>query len=261
MRTFHFAVIYNDLRQYQGFLQSLHEAGFTESNTRLTGYDNTNGNRHEPFSCINLAIQATTEPYLVFCHQDIRFDRGEGYPELVRCLKELTQLDTSWVVAGNAGVNFKFQTVIRITDPNQSPNWRGPFPQRVMSLDENLLIFNIRQGPRASTQLAGFHFYGTDVCLNAIKDHKVAYVINFHITHLSGGSFGAEFWRMRSLFELLWSARFSYAFVRTVTGQTLCLSRVRWLRLFGSSKWVSKLFTRLFFYHGLKSEPKNECLN
>ncbi len=61
-------------------------------------------------------------------------------------------------------------------------------PRRVISLDENLLAFSRPRFPPVTPGLTGFHWYGTDLCLNAIVAGNTAHLIDFPVTHLSPGS-------------------------------------------------------------------------
>src|SRR2546423_9119907 len=89
---------------YDEMRESFEQAGFTEEKCRYTLFDNTEGNRHEPYAAINAALDEGDEPYLVFCHQDVRADRGDGYQELLAAIRSLDSERPEWAVAGNAGV-------------------------------------------------------------------------------------------------------------------------------------------------------------
>ena len=245
MMNFHIATIYNQKEQYTALLETLVKAGFTELNSRFSGFDNTVANRFDPYHTINEVLDASGEEYVIFCHQDVRFDQGDGYDTLKHRLSELDRNDGTWAVAGNAGVNSKYKIVVRITDPNHSPNWSGKFPQQVFSLDENLLIFNKGTQARCTPSLSGFHFYGPDICLSAQQNGNSCYVIDYHISHLSGGTFSEDFRLSLERFKTYWSSQFTFRLIKTVTNRTLCLSRNPLLRLIGSWRWVQKVLIKL----------------
>jgi hypothetical protein len=249
MKMFHICTIANNRAQYQNLLDSLTESGFSSQNSRITLFDNFNKNQFEPFSAINQVLQETTEPYILFCHQDILFNKGDGYKNLLAQLEGLTKLDPKWSVAGNAGVNEKFKYVIKISDANQSYNWRGSFPQKVFSLDENFLVMNVKNRSRCSSELTGFHLYGSDICLHSIKNGNTNYVIDFHITHLSGGDTGQEFIYCLEKFYQLWNKEFNFCLHKTITGKETCFSRHNWARKLGSLKLIKKpmLFVNRFY--------------
>lgn len=73
----------------------------------------------------------------------------------------------------------------------------GPFPKRVESLDECLLIFPRHRMPQPSVTLSGFHFFATDLCLQAELAGRVAYVINFHVFHYGTARKDNSYHRLR----------------------------------------------------------------
>lgn len=236
MKLFHICTISNDLNQYQKMKASFLDAGFDEDRCRYSLFDNSNANSFDPYETFNRIKSTTVEPYIIFCHQDILLNQEANISYLIDLLKQLEQIDPNWAIAGNAGVNNHYQLVIKITDPNHFPNWTGSFPQLVHSLDENFLVIKTSASVSCSGELRGFHFYATDLCLNAIRNGHSCYVINFHITHLSGGKSSAseDYCEIQDIFYEKWCNQFRFCYVRTVTGKTLCLSNSKTLRAIGS---------------------------
>jgi hypothetical protein len=241
MKQFHICTISNDLNQYQQLKQSLVDTGFTDERCRYSLFDNSQENFFDPYQTINQLKTNTIEPYILYCHQDVLFNRGDGYQQLMQRVLELNLLDVEWAVAGNAGTNSKFQFVVRIADDNNSPNWTGKFPQQVYSLDENFLIIKTQSKAFCSANLKGFHFYAPDLCLNAISNGHSCYVINFHLTHLSHTKLTQSFWICKAEFYNYWSTRFIFCYVKTVTGITMCLSKYSVLRFCGAIKLIRKM--------------------
>jgi hypothetical protein len=238
MKMFHVCTISNDLQQYEEMKSSLIAAGFNLDKCRYSLFDNSQKNQFDPYQTFNQIKFGTVEPYIIFCHQDIRMDRGNGIEHLLKLIKELDEYDNNWAIAGNAGINNQYQAVVKITDPNNTHNWNGYFPQSVHSLDENFLVIKTAADIASSTDLSGFHFYATDLCLNAIIKKHTCYVIDFHLTHLSGGNLGSVFWQAQSRFHDKWSDEFVFCYVQTITCVTMCLSRYKILRTIGSQKKV-----------------------
>ena len=93
--------------------------------------------------------------------------RGQDPLHCARRSNSWTRLDPQWVVAGTAGVTRRGRLVRRVV-------YRGSgltadrLPLSVVTLDENFLVFNRRNVPRCSPGLSGFHFYGSDVSMNAL---------------------------------------------------------------------------------------------
>ena len=223
MPTFHFFTLLTRLDQYDRMRESICAAGFDEENSAFTTLDNRAGNAHDPYRAIGEAVQTAQAPYVVFCHQDLLFDQGHGYDDLVRVLAELERRDPSWAVVGNAGLNSRFEHIRALTD-HAGEHLSGEKPGRVLSLDENFLVIKRASGLACSEGLSGFHIYATDLCLNAYRAGHSAYVVDFRVTHLGTSLDDAELTRLATDFERFWapalggaciqSPAFIYLFVR-----------------------------------------------
>jgi hypothetical protein len=230
MKLFHICTIANKLEQYEEMKQSFIKAGFDESRCQYSLFDNSKGNIYEPYNTFNTIRENTVEPYIIFCHQDVLMNQGHGFERLIKVLEELEQLDPKWAIAGNAGINKNYKLIAKITDPNSTPIWRYPFPQKVHSLDENFLVIKSSANIKCSLDLKGFHFYGTDLCLNAILNRQSCYVINFHLIHLSGGNFSQDYWDALKMFQDKWSNFFSFCYIKTPASPMILLSKYKLLR-------------------------------
>ena len=232
--------IFNSAEHYAAMRASFEQAGFAGS--RFLGFDNTAGNEHDPYRVVSQLVVDPPAPYIIFCHQDIRLDRGNGFDRLVEVIAEVSQRDSNWAVLGNAGSTDEFEYVLRITDPS-GEHKNGTLPARVHSLDENFLVIRADAGVGCSRELSGFHLYGTDLCLNARKAGKSCWAVDFHLTHLSSGDRGAALGAARERFEQRWSRETPFLFLRTPV-QEIFLSRSRLLRsLLGRPKVKSWLIS------------------
>ncbi|HEX6687805.1 MAG TPA: hypothetical protein VF085_03980 [Solirubrobacterales bacterium] len=205
MTVFRIATFVNDEEHYSAMRASFEASGFTAP---LARYTIETG---EPYAGITRLGQAV-EPYVLLVHQDVRCDRGDTASALQARLDELTESDSKWIVAGNAGRCLGSPTaehlapVRNISDPHGT-TWSPELPKKVVSLDENLLILRTAGKPRCSPELSGWHLYGPDVALNAALAGGSAYVVDFRVTHLSAGNPGgfivssrrfSEHWRSRA---------------------------------------------------------------
>lgn len=202
---FRIATFVNDEEQYGEMRASFEAAGFTAPLARFTIETG------EPYAGITRLGQAG-EPYVLLVHQDVRCDRGDTASALQTRLDELTENDSQWVVAGNAGRHLvppasKHLVPVRnISDPHGT-TWSSGLPKKVVSLDENLLILKTAGKPSCSPELSGWHLYGTDVALNAILTGGSAYVVDFRLTHLSAGNPGG-FVASSRRFSAHWRSRY-----------------------------------------------------
>lgn len=240
---FQICTITNNLTQYAEMKTSLVEAGFTEDKCCYEVFDNSAENRYDPYRTISRVLAETAEPYVIFCHQDILLDRGDGFGQLVSQLDNLSHLDPHWAIAGNAGAMEDLTFVIRITDP-YGVYHQGELPQKVCSLDENFFVINVASGLRCSEALNGFHLYATDLCLQAMQHDLSAYVIDFHLTHLSpGNTESAGFKHGLAQFCRHWNQFFLLCIIHTpCTSFTLSRSRVMRRLLYSAriSGWIKR---------------------
>ena len=191
------------------------QAGFTEEKCRYQVFDNSIENCYDPYQTITHVLATATEPYVLFCHQDVLLNKGVGFDHLVSQLDSLSRLDPQWAIAGNAGSAEDLAIVIKITDPNGVFD-TGNLPQKVCSLDENFLVLRTDAHLRCSEALSGFHLYASDLCLQAMRRGFSAYVIDFHLTHLSGGnSESADFKQSLTRFQQNWNPAFTLCLMNT----------------------------------------------
>lgn len=250
MKPFHICTIANNLGMYEAMKSSFIAAGFDESRCRYSLFDNSTENIYEPFSAFNSILSYTVEPYIIFCHQDILLNQGHGFKHLVSLIEEMDHLDPNWAVLGNAGVNNHYQNVAKITDPNSTPNWVGDFPQKVHSLDDNFFILKSTTGLSFSSELNGFHLCAPDLCLNAILRKYSCYVINFHLTHLSGGNIDQRFHDALSKFVKRWRREFRFCYIKVIYSPVIFLSNTPWLcSIIAHNRVVNKIIGWWLFCH------------
>ena len=204
----------SDESSYDEMLASFQSAGFSSDSgvfNRLSSRGRPG--EPEPYSTITGLIESVREPYFILCHQDVRIDPGNGVDDLTAQLAVLSAKDPLWAVAGNAGGSHQLRMVRRITDPHGGST-PDPLPARVQTLDENFLVVRSGTGLACSPGLHGFHLYGTDACMNARVLGFSAYVIDFHVHHLSGGKMDVDYDACRSRVLETWNPRFHACYVR-----------------------------------------------
>ena len=208
------ATMANDLAHLDALHRSLRAGGFDGADCEYMHIDNTSGEQICAYSGLNAMLNEAQGRYVILCHQDIRI-LTETRHELDMRLAELEERDPAWALAGNAGGVTAGRLAIRITDPHGANQHVGVLPQRVMSLDENLIIVRKEARIGFSNDLSGFHFYGADICLNADVQGWNAYVIDFHVAHLSAGKKDELFDEMEAAFRAKWSRALAPRWMQT----------------------------------------------
>jgi hypothetical protein len=209
------ATLVSNRTHYDAMLASFRAGGFEDSDCQYLFIDNTGPLQSDAYSGLNAALNAARAPIVILCHQDVRLI-DDDRKVLERRLTELAQIDSHWALAGNAGGVAPGKLALRITDPHGKDQRVGTFPAKVTSLDENFLI--VRRDARVgfSHDLTGFHFYGADICLHAAQMGYSAYVIDFHLQHLSpGNNKDRSFAEAEVQFRSKWSRAFTPRWIQT----------------------------------------------
>ena len=184
--SFRFSIctIVTDLEEYSTMRQSFETCGFTDGCEYVIA-DNTHGNMFDAYQAINRFIRESQGMYLIIVHQDVRCIDNKS--QLEKCLFNLSQIDDKWALCGNAGAIGYHRLVYHITNAGKIIK-HSNLPARVSSLDENLLIINMQSSITISSDISGFHLYGTDLCIIADFLGYSCYVIPFMVRHLSLGN-------------------------------------------------------------------------
>ncbi|NJS39439.1 MAG: hypothetical protein HC783_10925 [Rhodobacteraceae bacterium] len=210
---------------YRRMLRSYRDYGFTPENTEFIAIDNRGANLADGYQGARLALSQAMGRYLIFCHDDVELLQ-DNFDDLCQRLATLEALDPRWMVAGMAGGVFRQQA--SATGRNRvasrlSDRWGAgrrvcrPFPRQVESLDEMFLLMPRLRAPQSSIDLSGFHFFGTDLCLQAELAGGSAYVIDFHLFHHGTGHKGPDYWEQKARIEAKYRPYFPGRIVVTST--------------------------------------------
>ncbi len=179
--------------EYAAMRASFRDHGFSEQDTEFLIADNSHGNTLDAFAAYNAFLVEARAPHIILCHQDVLL-LDDNRASLDRLLADVERKDAFWALCGNAGVRDDGILALRITDPHRTDgNMGGPFPARVSTLDENFIVVRRAANLAVSRDLKGFHMYGADLCLIADILGWSAYVIDFHLHHISPGSVDASY--------------------------------------------------------------------
>jgi len=172
---------------YEKMTEKFISAGFTNDVANYVYVDNTKHNKYDGYEGVRRLIESTADDYIIICHEDV--EPIDTIVQLENCIAQLDTIDPQWAFCGNAGGIAMGKLAIRITDPKgKNRNIGGPFPRKVMNLDENFILTKRSTSLTPSRDLEGFHFYGTDLCLQGFLKGWNSYVIDFHLRHEGGAS-------------------------------------------------------------------------
>lgn len=200
---FSVGTLMTDPVQYQAMRESFGTRGFDATTAEFLLIDNTGSDQTGAYRGLNALIHAAHGDFVILCHQDVRL-LSDDRETLEQRLAELQARDPDWALAGNAGGIASGVLAQRITDPHGADRHTGNLPQRVMSLDENFIVLKRSARIGCSVDLDGFHFYGPDLCLNADIAGYSAWVIDFHLLHLSAGTKSTAFHAAEAAFRAKW---------------------------------------------------------
>jgi len=208
------ATLINDPSQYAAMRASFEAGGFTGADCEYLFIDNSKSNRACAYRGLDAMLSEARGSLVILCHQDVRL-LSDDRTTLDARLANLSQRDADWALAGNAGALAAGRLALRITDPHGANQHMGTLPARVMSLDENFIV--VRRSARVgfSRNLSGFHLYGADLCLNAAMAGYSAYVIDFHLAHLSAGNKSDAFAAAERAFRDKWNKALSPRWMQT----------------------------------------------
>jgi len=211
-RSYTIATLVTEPAQYEAMQQSFIDFGFRDC--EFLKIDNTGEQQTCAYNGLNHMLNQARGDAVILCHQDVRlFD--DSRMELDARLDELDRLDPSWAVAGNAGGVAPGQLALRITDPHGADQDIGDFPSRVSAVDENFIVVRGNARIGFSQNLSGFHFSAADICMMADAAGHSAYVIDFHLAHLSAGKKDASFDEMETAFREKWSGALGARWIQT----------------------------------------------
>lgn len=208
------ATLVSDRTQYDAMLATFEAKGFTSADCEYLFADNTSSEQCGAYAGLNALLNAARAPHVILCHQDVRLV-DDDRATLDARLEDLKQRDADWALAGNAGGIGPGKLALRISDPHGRNVRIGDLPARVATLDENFII--VRRDARIgfSRDLEGYHFYGADICLHAAHMGYHAYVIDFHLEHLSAGKKGTDFGAMEQAFQAKWARALAPRWLQT----------------------------------------------
>jgi hypothetical protein len=181
---FSICTMVTDMNEYQLMKDSFIGCGFN-NHVEFLIVDNSGHNNFNAYEAINAFLQQSKGKYIMMVHQDVRC--VDSFEHLMRCLSVMDDKDANWAVCGNAGGS-GYKKLHYYLNNNGDIRKTIKKPERVFSLDENLMIVKSSANLSVSADINDFHLYGTDICIIADFLGYSSYVIPFMVTHLSSGN-------------------------------------------------------------------------
>jgi len=182
--------------------------------SELLMIDNSSG-EWDCYSAIRYFVRVAQGDLIVIIHDDVEFGTLPA-SLLLDQIQEITIKDETAVLFGIAGISNKDQRGIgHFYDACGEQLWGGRYEDHVSSLDECFLVIKRGMGLIVSEGLNGYHFYGTDLCLNAMEAKLSCHVIDYPLIHKSAGSINENFFEARDRFGVHLENQGVDRFVRT----------------------------------------------
>lgn len=157
------------------------------ANAELIAIDNTK-NKYSAAQALNAGVKEAKNNIIVCCHQDIIFPENWA-DKLIKNIQKVKELSRNKMgIVGTAGVKDNGHKHGYMGDGKYG-HWNegGIRIGMVQTVDESCFAFEKSLGLRFDEQFNHFHFYGADLCLQALSIGKFNYGIDAEVTHLSGG--------------------------------------------------------------------------
>jgi hypothetical protein len=201
-------------QEYKEMLDTFLSAGFSPEKCEYLCIDNSQSNKLDAYEGLNRFLRQAQGEYIILCHQDILLN-NHTIIDLESRIQEMDVLDTNWGILSNAGgVNLKY-VAKHMTQIVGSSSFETNLPLKAQSIDENFILVKNSANLALSHDLHGFHMYGTDICLIAETLGFNAYIIDFHLTHKSGGNVDKSFDRIRNELMIKYRQAFRNRFIAT----------------------------------------------
>ena len=134
----------------------------------------------------NRLIDRCQTGVLVLAHQDVYLPRGWDVG-LVRAIERIESLGKPWGVLGVIGKSADGTLLGAVWSNGLQSHigTRSNDMQSAVSIDEMIIVLNLRAGLRFDEHLPGFHLYGTDIVQECHRTGHDAYVLSLPAVHNS----------------------------------------------------------------------------
>lgn len=188
--------------------------------------------RNHPSAALayNQPIREANTDVIILIHQDVYLPPG-WFAKLRQTIQFLNTYNRNWAVLGVWGVKSDGEASGLVYCNGLARVLGAPFtdPVEVRTLDEVVLILNTRTGLTFDENLPGYHFYGTDICLQAVRQGFRSYSISTFCVHNTNGLtlLPYDFWRNYMIMRHKWQYELPITTPCT-TITRFCVPMVHW---------------------------------
>ncbi len=154
---------------------------------------------------LNRGIEKAIADWVVCAHQDIEFAAGWW----ARVQDQITEWERRTArrpaVIGLVAVNERGSFRGSISDPAGFGKW-GPLPDRVLCVDEHVIVIRRDSRMRFDADTPGFHCYGADLALEARRRGLDVIAVDAPVTHFSTGVIDDSFDRCAAWLLTKWGS-------------------------------------------------------
>ena len=149
---------------------------------------------------LNEGLDKAKNDLCVLVHQDVIFPAGW----VIMLQDAIRGLDFG--VCGVWGLTMDGVFAGNVIEPRG--HWKqGELPVEAQSVDELIMIMRKSSGLRFDEVMDDWHFYGPDLCLEAIKRELKIYIIDTPVEHLSMGVINDGFYRAKGILADKWRGK------------------------------------------------------
>ena len=198
--TFSICTLVKDWKRYGTLKESLFYNGFINDKDEVLTIDNAEITKFDCYKGVNHFLKQSVKDFTIIIHDDVVFLKTRD--QLIYQIEKITKTDPRAKVFGVVGTGQdKLHGSGHFFSLQGEEYWGFKNNGLVNSLDECFLLIDNSCGLLLSDDLSGFHFYGSDICINAELLGYNSYVLDFPINHLSPGNLNDDFLKARALFE------------------------------------------------------------
>ena len=173
---------------------------FEEFKTQLNLQKNVDYHLHEIFNCdgeYDSARKAFNENaidkdvnYNIFLHPDIRFLDEYALADIVKTVDRIDDFGVAGIAgAKQSGKNREIVSTIVQGNQKARVGSKIDIPTKVQTVDECFFVIKKEYFDNHKfSEKSGWHLYGVEYCLNALREGKNNYVIPSRVWHMSPGN-------------------------------------------------------------------------